>query len=87
VNGHAGGDNTSGKISADGTYTAPANLPASPTSVEISATSHADITKSGSAKINLVTDVTVGALPGARTIFVQNANLDETAASGVLEIH
>jgi hypothetical protein len=37
--------------------------------------------------IHLTLAIPASALPGARTIFVQNANLDETAASGVLEIY
>ncbi len=36
--------------------------------------------------IHLTIQVPSTALPGARTLFVQNANLDKTAASGVLEI-
>jgi hypothetical protein len=36
--------------------------------------------------IHLTLQVPANALPGARTIFIQNSNLDETAASGVLEI-
>jgi len=62
VNGQPGGN--SGTIAPDGTYTAPANLPASAISVEITATSHADVTKSASAKINLSSDVVVGVPQG-----------------------
>jgi hypothetical protein len=36
--------------------------------------------------IHLTIQIPSSALPGARTLFVQNANLDKTAASGVLEI-
>jgi hypothetical protein len=36
--------------------------------------------------IHLTLQVPANALPGARTIFIQNSNLDETAASGVVEI-
>jgi len=36
--------------------------------------------------IHLTVQIPSTALPGARTLFVQNANLDKTAASGVLEI-
>jgi hypothetical protein len=36
--------------------------------------------------IHLTVQIPSTALPGARTLFVQNANLDRTAASGVLEI-
>jgi hypothetical protein len=36
--------------------------------------------------IHLTIQIPSSALPGARTLFVQNTNLDKTAASGVLEI-
>jgi len=36
--------------------------------------------------IHLTLQIPSSALPGARTLFVQNTNLDKTAASGVLEI-
>ena len=36
--------------------------------------------------IHLTIQIPSSALPGARTLFIQNANLDKTAASGVLEI-
>jgi len=36
--------------------------------------------------IHLTLQIPSSATPGARTLFVQNANLDKTAASGVLEI-
>jgi hypothetical protein len=36
--------------------------------------------------IHLTIQIPSTALPGARTLFIQNANLDKTAASGVLEI-
>jgi len=36
--------------------------------------------------IHLTIQIPSSALPGARTLFIQNANLDRTAASGVLEI-
>jgi hypothetical protein len=36
--------------------------------------------------IHLTIQIPSAALPGARTLFIQNANLDKTAASGVLEI-
>ena len=36
--------------------------------------------------IHLTVQIPSTALPGARTLFMQNANLDKTAASGVLEI-
>jgi hypothetical protein len=36
--------------------------------------------------IQLTLQVPSSALPGARTLFIQNTNLDETAASGALVI-
>jgi len=36
--------------------------------------------------IHLTIQIPSAALPGARTLFIQNANLDKTAASGALEI-
>jgi hypothetical protein len=36
--------------------------------------------------IELTLQVPATALPGARTLFIQNTNLDETAASGALVI-
>jgi hypothetical protein len=36
--------------------------------------------------IHLTLQIPSSALPGARTLFIQNANLDKTAASGALEI-
>jgi hypothetical protein len=36
--------------------------------------------------IHLTLQIPAGAAPGARTLFIQNANLDRTAASGALEI-
>jgi len=36
--------------------------------------------------IHLTLQVPVSATPGARTLFIQNTNLDKTAASGVLEV-
>jgi hypothetical protein len=37
--------------------------------------------------IHLTLQVPASAAPGARTLFVQNTNLDKTAASGVLEVN
>ncbi len=36
--------------------------------------------------IHLTLQISATAAPGARTLFIQNANLDKTAASGVLQI-
>jgi hypothetical protein len=37
--------------------------------------------------IHLTLQIPANAAPGARTLFLQNTNLDKTAASGVLEVH
>jgi hypothetical protein len=36
--------------------------------------------------IHLTLQIPASAAPGARTLFIQNANLDQTAATGVLEV-
>jgi len=36
--------------------------------------------------IHLTLQVPASAAPGARTLFIQNTNLDKTAASGALEV-
>jgi hypothetical protein len=36
--------------------------------------------------IHLTLQVAANAAPGARTLFIQNTNLDKTAASGALEV-
>jgi hypothetical protein len=36
--------------------------------------------------IHLTLQIPASALPGARTLFIQSANLDETAASGTLVV-
>jgi hypothetical protein len=36
--------------------------------------------------IHLTLQVPSSAQPGSRTLFIQNTNLDKTAASGVLEV-
>jgi hypothetical protein len=41
---------------------------------------------SGLGIIHLTLQIPASALPGARTLFIQNTNLDETAASGALVI-
>jgi hypothetical protein len=37
--------------------------------------------------IHLTLQVPATAAPGARTVFIQNTNLDKTAVSGVLEVN
>jgi hypothetical protein len=52
VNGIAGGNNTVGRVSSTGVYTAPRRVP-SPATVTVSATSVADATKSASAQVTV----------------------------------
>jgi hypothetical protein len=37
--------------------------------------------------IRLTLQISANAIPGARTVFIQNRNLDRAAASGALEVH
>ncbi len=70
VNGTPGGTASAGIISATGVYTAPGDLPI-PANVVVTATSHADSKKSGSATVMLQSDVVVtlpAAPPGGVTV-------------------
>ncbi len=58
VNGIAGGNSTIGTIAANGTYTAPLNLPA-PNTVTVTATSVEDPTRSSSATVTLENSIPV----------------------------
>ena len=62
VNGVMGGSSTIGTITSTGFYTAPADLP-SPATVQITATSHADPAKSGSANVTVTSDITLALSP------------------------
>jgi hypothetical protein len=62
VNGVSGGNAAVGSISPGGVYTAPADLP-SPAAVQITATSQADTTKSGSATETVQSDITLALTP------------------------
>ena len=64
VDGVTGGTTTTGTISAAGVYTAPADLP-SPTTVQVTATSHADPTKSATASLTIASDIGVAIAPGS----------------------
>src|SRR5215470_15511937 len=64
VNGIAGGDSSVGTITANGAYTAPADLPALATA-QITATSQADATKSGSATVTITSDIALSLNPSA----------------------
>src|SRR6266850_1734529 len=67
VNDAPGGDAASGTITADGVYTAPAILPASAT-VQITAKSHADATKSDSAAATIVSDIAISVAPNPASV-------------------
>jgi len=67
VNGISGGNNATGTISAEGIYTAPADLPAN-AFVQITATSVADTTKSGSSKVTIASDISIALTPGAANV-------------------
>jgi hypothetical protein len=67
VNGTAGGSSTLGTITPDGMYTAPADLP-SPATVQITATSHADATKSDTAAITVTSDITLSLTPNPASV-------------------
>jgi hypothetical protein len=61
------------------------------TSMTYTVTGPADITviakqPAGLGIIHLTLQVPATATPGARTLFIQNTNLDKTAASGALEV-
>jgi hypothetical protein len=62
VNGTPGGYAAAGTIDANGTYTAPANLP-SPASVSVQATSVADPSKSSTVVVTIQSDVSVTISP------------------------
>jgi hypothetical protein len=62
VNGVPGGNATAGTISAAGVYTAPPDLP-SPASVQVTATSHQDPTKSANASVTITSDLNLSLLP------------------------
>src|SRR3989442_1303509 len=67
VNGTAGGNATEGIISPEGVYTAPPDLP-SPATVQITATSHADATKSGSVSETITSDITLAMAPNPASV-------------------
>lgn len=67
VNGVAGGNSAVGTISTAGIYIAPADLP-SPATVQITATSHADSTKSSSANVIITSDITLSLTPNPASV-------------------
>jgi len=67
VNGIPAGSGSAGTITADGVYTAPADLP-SPTTVMVTATSQADSTKSATAQLTIASDITIGIAPANTSV-------------------
>lgn len=67
VNGIAGGNSTVGTISSAGVYTAPGDLPSTAT-VQITATSQADPTKSSAANVTVTSDITLSLTPNPASI-------------------
>lgn len=82
VNGVAGGNSTSGTVSAAGLYTAPQTLP-SPASVTVTAVSQADPQASGSATVTLVqSSVAVSLAPLAASVPTGGAQVFTVTVSG-----
>ncbi len=67
VNGITGGSPQAGTISADGVYTAPADLPQGGT-VQVTATSHADSSKFATVSVTISSDITVSISPGTASV-------------------
>jgi len=66
VNGVAGGGAQTGTITTGGVYTAPADLPI-PANLTVTATSHADVSKSGTAIVTVQSDVSISLPSGGCT--------------------
>lgn len=67
VNGIVGGNTSVGTISSAGVYTAPADLP-SPAALQITATSHADPTKSAFSNVTVTSDITLSLTPNPASV-------------------
>jgi hypothetical protein len=67
VNSAAGGSAQAGTISADGVYRAPADLPVGGM-VQVTATSHADASKSATANVVVTSDLSVSVAPNAASV-------------------
>ncbi len=67
VSGVAGGNATLGTITSTGVYTAPPDLP-SPATVQVTATSHADPAKSGTANLTITSDITLNLTPNPASV-------------------
>ncbi len=66
VNQIVGGNSAVGMITAEGVYTAPADVPGVP--IAVTATSHADATKSADANVSVVSDITLAVTPGTANV-------------------
>jgi len=66
VNGVAGGGAQTGTITTGGVYTAPVDLPI-PANLTVTATSHADVSKSGTAVVTVQSDVSISLPSGGGT--------------------
>ena len=67
VNSISGGSPQVGTITADGVYMAPADLPPGGT-IQVTATSHADSTKSSSASVTVSSDVGISVSPASSAV-------------------
>jgi hypothetical protein len=67
INSVPGGNAALGTITSAGVYTAPADLP-SPATVQVTATSHADSTKSGSGTLAITSDITLSLTPNPASV-------------------
>jgi hypothetical protein len=67
VNGIAGGSAAVGTIAPEGVYSAPADLP-SPATVQVTATSHADPTKSDTATATITSDIALTLAPNSASV-------------------
>ena len=67
VNSISGGSAQVGTITADGVYMAPADLPPGGT-IQVTATSHADSTKSSSASVTISSDVGISVSPASSAV-------------------
>src|SRR5271157_2939845 len=78
VNGITGGSPQAGTISADGVYTAPADLPPGGT-VHVTATSHADVSKSATAGVSVTSDISISLSPNAVNVELGATQLFQAA--------
>ena len=67
VNGVPGGNVTQGTITPAGLYTAPVHMP-SPETVQVTATSHADSTKSATGTLAIASDITLSLTPNPASV-------------------